>query len=111
MNWTVASEGIYYFDFAVEPGQPKLVKFYSFKTRKTNRTGAAPIIGLHGIAIAVRKLEGSERAAGDFIRRSEERHTQALLSRAALDQHITYQTPGISFFDLLDRDIQEVDPI
>jgi hypothetical protein len=38
-NWTVTKTGIYYFDFAVEPGQPKLVKFYSFKTRKINRVG------------------------------------------------------------------------
>jgi Tol biopolymer transport system component len=39
MNWTVASDGIYYFDFAVDPGARKLVKFYSFKTSKTNEVG------------------------------------------------------------------------
>ena len=36
MSWIVASEGIYYyFDFAVEPGAPKLVKFYSFRTKRS----------------------------------------------------------------------------
>jgi Tol biopolymer transport system component len=39
MNWTVAPQGIYYVDFAVEPGHPKLVKFYSFNTRRTNQVG------------------------------------------------------------------------
>jgi Tol biopolymer transport system component len=39
MNWTVTAKGIYYLDFAVEPGQPKLVKFYSFKTGKINHVG------------------------------------------------------------------------
>ena len=39
LNWTVAPQGIYYFDFAVEPGRPKLVKFYSFETRRTNQVG------------------------------------------------------------------------
>jgi Tol biopolymer transport system component len=38
-NWTVTSKGIYYIDFAVAPDQPKLVKFYSFKTRNTNQVG------------------------------------------------------------------------
>lgn len=38
-NWTVASQGIYYIDFAVEPGAPKGVWFYSFQTSKTNRVG------------------------------------------------------------------------
>jgi Tol biopolymer transport system component len=38
-NWTVAAHGIYYFDFAVESGAPKPVKFYSFKTGKTNHVG------------------------------------------------------------------------
>ena len=31
-NWTVTRKGIYYFDFAVAPGAPKLVKLYSFQT-------------------------------------------------------------------------------
>ena len=39
MNWTVTPTGIYYFDFAVEPGLPKLVKFYSFATKKVNQLG------------------------------------------------------------------------
>jgi WD40-like Beta Propeller Repeat len=39
VKWTVTPGGIYYFDFAVEPGQPKLVKFYSFKTKKINQVG------------------------------------------------------------------------
>ena len=39
MNWTVATEGIYYFDFAVEPGAPKSVKFYRFRTNKINEVG------------------------------------------------------------------------
>jgi len=30
-HWTVASKGIYYFDFGVEIGEPKLLKFYSQK--------------------------------------------------------------------------------
>jgi Tol biopolymer transport system component len=38
-NWTVTSKGIYYFDFAVAPGEPKLVKFYSFQTGEVNRVG------------------------------------------------------------------------
>ena len=38
-NWTVAREGIYYFDFGVNPDARKLLKFYSFKTGKTNRVG------------------------------------------------------------------------
>ena len=39
MNWTVAHTGIYYFDFAVDPGARKLVKFYSFKTGKITQVG------------------------------------------------------------------------
>ncbi len=39
VNWTVAVKGIYYFDFSVPPGAPKLVKFYSFQTGKTNQVG------------------------------------------------------------------------
>ena len=39
MNWTVAQTGIYYFDFAVDPGARKLVKFYSFKTGKITQVG------------------------------------------------------------------------
>jgi Tol biopolymer transport system component len=38
-NWTVAKHGIYFFDFQVPPGEPKLVKFYSFKSRKVLRAG------------------------------------------------------------------------
>jgi Tol biopolymer transport system component len=38
-NWTVATHGIYYFDFAVKPGAPKLVKFYSFTTGKISQIG------------------------------------------------------------------------
>jgi Tol biopolymer transport system component len=38
-NWTVTSKGIYYFDFAVAPNAPKLVKFYSFKTENVNQVG------------------------------------------------------------------------
>jgi Tol biopolymer transport system component len=33
-NWTVAKHGVYFFDFQVPPGAPKLVKFYSFKSGK-----------------------------------------------------------------------------
>src|SRR5262249_8684068 len=36
MNWTVTPGGIYFFDFTGEPDARKLVKFYSFKTGKTN---------------------------------------------------------------------------
>jgi Tol biopolymer transport system component len=39
MNWTVTADGIYYLDFAVGPAAPKLVKFYTFKTAKTNQVG------------------------------------------------------------------------
>ena len=39
MNWTVAATGIYYFDSGAEPNAPRLVKFYSFKTGKTNQLG------------------------------------------------------------------------
>jgi Tol biopolymer transport system component len=39
MNWTIASEGIYYLVSATESGAPNLVQFYSFKTGKTNRVG------------------------------------------------------------------------
>ena len=39
MNWSVASGGIYYFDFAVESSAPKPVMFYSFETGKINRVG------------------------------------------------------------------------
>jgi Tol biopolymer transport system component len=39
MNWTVVQTGIYYFDFAVDPGARKLVKFYSFKTGKISQIG------------------------------------------------------------------------
>jgi Tol biopolymer transport system component len=39
MNWTVASEGIYYLVSAVEPGARHLVQFYSFKTGKSNQVG------------------------------------------------------------------------
>jgi Tol biopolymer transport system component len=55
INWTVASEGIYYFDFAVEPGEPKLAKFYSFKTGKTNVVGtveATVSIDYSGISVS-----------------------------------------------------------
>ena len=38
-NWTVATHGVYYFDFAVKPGAPKLVKFYSFTTGKISQIG------------------------------------------------------------------------
>jgi Tol biopolymer transport system component len=38
-NWTVALQGIYYIDFGVQPGAPKLLKFYSFQTEKTNQVG------------------------------------------------------------------------
>ncbi len=38
-NWTVTSKGIYFIDFAVGPGEPKLVRFYSFKTETTNQVG------------------------------------------------------------------------
>ena len=38
-NWSVTSTGIYYFDFAVPPGSPKLVKFYSFETGKVSQVG------------------------------------------------------------------------
>jgi eukaryotic-like serine/threonine-protein kinase len=38
-NWTVTSNGIYYFDFAVAPGAPKLVKFYSVQTEKEHNVG------------------------------------------------------------------------
>jgi Tol biopolymer transport system component len=39
-NWTVAKHGIYFFDFEVPPGAPKLVKFYSFKSGKIVRAGS-----------------------------------------------------------------------
>jgi Tol biopolymer transport system component len=39
VNWTVTSHGIYYFDFAVPPGAPKLVNFYSFHNGRVNRVG------------------------------------------------------------------------
>jgi Tol biopolymer transport system component len=55
MNWTVASEGIYYFDFAGEPGAPKLVRFYSFKTGKTSQVGtveATVSIDYSGISVS-----------------------------------------------------------
>jgi Tol biopolymer transport system component len=38
-NWSVTSTGIYYFDFAVPPASPKLVKFYSFETGKVSQVG------------------------------------------------------------------------
>jgi eukaryotic-like serine/threonine-protein kinase len=38
-NWTVRPKGIYYFDFGVPPGAPKLVNFYSFRTGSINRVG------------------------------------------------------------------------
>jgi Tol biopolymer transport system component len=38
-NWTVAPKGIYYFDFAVAPGAPKLVRFYRFQTGKIEEVG------------------------------------------------------------------------
>ena len=31
--------GIYYFHFPVEPSAPKLVKFYSFKSGRSNQVG------------------------------------------------------------------------
>jgi Tol biopolymer transport system component len=40
MNWTVASEGIYYLVSAVETGAPNLVRFYRFKTGKINEVGS-----------------------------------------------------------------------
>jgi Tol biopolymer transport system component len=40
LNWTVRPTGIYYFDFAVPPGAPKLLNFYSFRTGSINRVGA-----------------------------------------------------------------------
>jgi Tol biopolymer transport system component len=39
MNWTVASDGIYYFDSSVKPDAPKLLKFYSFKKGNVNLVG------------------------------------------------------------------------
>lgn len=39
-NWTVALDGVYYVDFGTEPGAPKLLKFYSFQTGKTNQVGS-----------------------------------------------------------------------
>jgi Tol biopolymer transport system component len=38
-HWTVALQGIYYIDFGTQPGAPKLLKFYSFQTGKTNQVG------------------------------------------------------------------------
>jgi Tol biopolymer transport system component len=38
-NWTVSSDGIYFFDLKVAPNEPKLVKFYSFRTGKTSLAG------------------------------------------------------------------------
>jgi Tol biopolymer transport system component len=40
VNWTVTPNGIYYFDFAVPHGAPKLVKFYSFRAARSNQVGA-----------------------------------------------------------------------
>jgi len=39
-NWTVATGGIYFFDFDVPPEAPKVVRFYNFKTGKTSHAGA-----------------------------------------------------------------------
>jgi Tol biopolymer transport system component len=39
-NWTVAQNGIYYFDSAGAAGVPRSVKFYSLKTGKVNAVGA-----------------------------------------------------------------------
>ena len=38
-NWTVNSKGIYYFDFAVAQGAPKLVRLYRFRTQKVHNLG------------------------------------------------------------------------
>jgi Tol biopolymer transport system component len=38
-NWTVTSKGIYYIDFAVEPGEPKRLQFYNFETGIVNQVG------------------------------------------------------------------------
>lgn len=38
-NWTVASQGIYYIDFAGEPGAPKNLNFYDFRTGKVSQVG------------------------------------------------------------------------
>jgi Tol biopolymer transport system component len=54
-NWSVASKGIYYFDFAVPPGAPKLVKFYSFETSKVSQVGTVESTvsaGFSGISVS-----------------------------------------------------------
>jgi Tol biopolymer transport system component len=38
-NWTVTKNGIYYFDFTVQPGEAKRVKFYSFRSGKSQTVG------------------------------------------------------------------------
>lgn len=53
-NWTLTPTGIYFFDFAAEPGQPKLLKFYSFKTTRTNRVGSvAPTVSADYSGISI----------------------------------------------------------
>ena len=47
-NWTVSSGGIYYFDFPEEPSAPKLVKFYSFKSGRSNQIGTVEPTVLDG---------------------------------------------------------------
>jgi Tol biopolymer transport system component len=49
-NWTVAPGGIYYFDFPGEPSAPKLAKFYSFKSGRSNQIGTVEPTVLDGYA-------------------------------------------------------------
>jgi Tol biopolymer transport system component len=38
-SWAIGTGGIYYFEFPEEPSAPKLVKFYGFKSGKSNQIG------------------------------------------------------------------------
>ena len=41
-SWTMGPGGIYYFEVSKEPNASKLVKFYSFETRRSTQIGTVP---------------------------------------------------------------------